>query len=53
MEEGREKAERARKPGREREEKEIPFYFLKHIFKSKFNSNLNPFEILIKPNHNK
>ena len=49
----RKKAERARKLGREREEKEIPFYFLKHIFKSKFNSNLNPFEIFIKPNYHK
>ena len=34
-------------------EENFPFLFLKHIFKTKFNSNLNPFAILIKPKHHK
>ena len=36
-----------------REEKKFLFIFLNTIFNSKFNSSLNPFEVLIKPNHHK
>ena len=35
------------------DENKFLFTFLNTIFKSKFNSNLNPFEVLIKPNHYK
>jgi len=35
------------------EEKKFLFIYLNTIFKSKFNSNLNPFDVLIKPNHHK
>ena len=35
------------------EKNKFLFIFLNTIFKSKFNSNLYPFEVLIKPNHHK
>ena len=50
---GGKKAERAKSREREKGEKGIPFLFLKHIFKTKFNSNLNSFVVLVKPKHHK